>query len=90
MAVVNELALVNEPVPDDVQVTPALLLADEPAVMFTAPVFEQVVIAVPALTVGAALIVTVLVDVTFEQPVFPVAVSVNVTLPAVMSAADGS
>ena len=57
--------------------------------MFTAPDVEQVVTAVPATDVGAAVIVNVLVDVAFPQGAFPVAVSVKVTLPAVISAALG-
>ena len=77
------------PVPLEVHVVPALLLALEPAVMFTAPVFEQVLTAVPAVAVGAVVIVNVLVEVAFAQVPFPVAVNVSVTLPAVMSAALG-
>ncbi len=57
--------------------------------MLTAPKLEQVEIALPAAAVGAAVIVKVFVDVAFEQLVLPVAVSVNVTLPAAISAALG-
>ncbi len=89
MAVVKDVAFANVPVPLEVQVTPALLLALEPVVMFTAPLFEQVETAVPAEAVGAVVIVNVLVEVAFAQVPFPVAVNVSVTLPAVMSAALG-
>ena len=90
MAVVNEVALANVPVPFEVdQVIPALLLALEPAVMFTAPVLEQVLTAVPADAVGAVVMVKVLVEVAFAQVPLPVAVKVMVTLPAVISAALG-
>ena len=83
------MAFVNVPVPLDVQVTPALLVALEPAVIFTAPELEQVATAVPATAVGAAVMVNVLVDVAAAQVPFPVAVRVNVTLPAAISAALG-
>ncbi len=89
MAVVNEVAFAKVPVPLEAQVTPALLLALEPAVMFTAPLFEQVPTAVPAEAVGAVVIVNVLVDVALVQVPFAVAVKVRVTLPAVISAALG-
>ncbi len=90
MAVVNEVALANVPVPFEVdQVIPALLLALEPAVMFTAPVLEQVLTAVPADAVGAVVMVKVLVEVALAQVPLPVAVKVMVTLPAVISAALG-
>ena len=77
------------PVPDDVQLIPLLLVAVDPAVMFTAPVLEQVVTAVPATAVGAAVIVSALVDTAFAQVPFPVAVNVIVTVPAAISAALG-
>ena len=77
------------PVPDDVQLIPLLLAAVDPAVIFTAPVLEQVVTAVPAMAVGAAVIVSVLVDTAFAQVPFPVAVKVIVTVPAAMSAGLG-
>ena len=38
---------------------------------------------------GKVVMFTVFVDVAFEQPLFPVAVNVKVTLPAVISAALG-
>ena len=78
------------PVPFEVDhVIPALLLALEPAVIFTAPLFEQVPTAVPAEALGAVVMVKVLVEVAFAQVPLPVAVKVSVTLPAVMSAALG-
>ncbi len=89
MAVVKDVAFANVPVPLEVQVVPALLLVLEPAVMFTAPLFEQVLTAVPAVAVGAVVMVKVFVEVAFAQVPLPVAVNVSVTLPAVMSAALG-
>ena len=77
------------PVPDDVQLIPLLLVALDPVVMFVAPVLEQVAMAVPATAVGAAVIVSVLVDTAFAQLPFPLAVKVIVTLPAAISAALG-
>ena len=89
VAVVKDVAFANVPVPLEVQVVPALLLALEPAVIFTAPLFEQVPTAVPAEALGAVVMVKVLVEVAFAQVPLPVAVKVSVTLPAVMSAALG-
>ena len=56
--------------------------------MFTAPEGEQVFIFVPAIAVAAVINVRVLVEVELVQPGFE-AVSVNVILPADMSAALG-
>jgi len=89
VAVVNDVGFAKEPVPDDVQLIPLLLVAVDPAVMFIAPVLEQVVTAVPATAVGAGVIVSVLVDTAFAQVPFPVAVNVIVTVPAAISAALG-
>ena len=86
---VNEVAFAKVPVPFDVQLTPALFVADDPVVMFTAPELEQVFIAVPAAAVGAAVMVSVLVDVALEQVPLPVTVNVRVLDPAVISAALG-
>ena len=86
---VNEVALAKVPLPLEVQLTLALFVADEPAVMFTAPELEQVFIAVPATAVAGWLMVIVLVDVALEQPPLPVAVNVKVLDPAVISAALG-
>lgn len=86
--VVNEVALANVPVPLDVHVVVAPLPL-EPAVIFTAPELEQVVTAVPATAVGAAVIVIVFVDVALVHPAFPVAVRTRVLLPAAISAALG-
>jgi hypothetical protein len=58
--------LAKIPVPELVHVTPVLLVALAPAVIFTAPEFEQVEIAVPAIATGAAL-TTTLVDAVAEQ-----------------------
>ncbi len=81
--------MLNIPVPLDVHVTPALLVALDPAVIFTGPASEQIDIAEPAMAVAAADIVSVLVDVAAAQVPFPLAVKVNVTLPAALSAALG-
>jgi len=89
VAVVNDVGFAKVPVPDDVQVIPLLLVALDPAVMFIAPVLEQVATAVPATAVGADVIVSVLVDTAFAQVPFPVAVKVIVTVPAAISAALG-
>jgi hypothetical protein len=89
VAVVNEVGLTKVPVPLDVQVIPLLLVALDPAVMFTAPEVEQVATAVPATAVGAAVMVIVLVEVTAAQVPLPLAVKVNVLLPAAISAALG-
>ena len=83
------MALAKVPVPLDVQVIPALLVALDPAVILTAPVLEQVLTAVPATAVGAAVMVSVLVEVALPQVPFPVAVNVKVTLPAEISAGLG-
>jgi len=89
VAVVNELGLANVPVPLDVQVIPLVLVALDPAVIFTAPELEQVATAVPATAVGAAVIVMVLVEVVGPQVPLPLAVKVKVLLPAAISAALG-
>ena len=84
------MALAKLPVPLVVdQVIPELFDAVEPAVMFTAPPLEQVLIAVPALAVGAAVIVSVLFEVASAQGELPLAVKTIVTLPAVISAPLG-
>jgi len=57
--------------------------------MLAAPEDEQVDILVPALAVGAEVIVIVFVDTADEQVPFPVAVNVSVLLPAVISAVLG-
>ncbi len=54
-------------------------------VILTAPLFEQVDWLLPATAVGAAVIVNVLLDVAFAHGLFPVAVRVSVTEPAVIS-----
>ena len=73
--------------PLDVHVTPALLVALEPAVIFTAPELEQVVMFVPATAVGAAVTVITTVEVAAAQGPAPSGssvVKVNVTVPLVM------
>ena len=71
MAVVNDVALANVPVPADVQMIPLVFVALDPAVIFTAPLLEQVLTAVPATAVGAAVIVSVFVDTASAQVPFP-------------------
>ena len=88
VAVVIEVELVKVPVPLEVQAKEALLVTLEPAVTFTA-IVPQVATAVPATAVGGAVMVMFLVDVTFAQVPFPVAVKVKVRVPAVTSAALG-
>ena len=78
---VSEVALVKLPLPLEVHVIPVSLVADEPAVMFTAPELEQVVTAVPATAVGAAVIVKFFVDTALAQGPLPVAVKVKVIVP---------
>ncbi len=65
------------------------MLALEPVVMFTAPLLEQVLTAVPADAVAAVVIVMVFVEVAFAQVPLPVAVNTKVLLPALISAALG-
>ena len=79
MAVVNELALAIVPaLPLDVHKTLLWFVALEPAVIFTGPEFEHVLIGVPAADVGAAVIVTDVVVVNPPQP--PDAAMVYVTV----------
>ena len=54
---------------------------DDPAVIFTAPAFEQVVTAVPAVAVAGALILMVLVVLTAAQPPGASEVNVSVMMP---------
>ncbi len=53
-------------------------------------VVEHIVKSTPASATACALIVKVFVEVAFAHGAFPVAVNVNVTLPAVISAALGA
>ncbi len=78
---VNEFGLVIVPVPLDVHTTLLWFEALDPAVIFTAPPLKQADTAVPATAVGAAVMVSVLVEVAGEQVPLPFAVKVNVTLP---------
>ncbi len=78
---VKEPGFVIVPVPFDVHATLLWLVALDPAVIFTAPELVQVDTAVPATAVGAAVMVSVLVEVAGEQVPLPFAVKVNVTLP---------
>ena len=69
------------PVPLVVHVTELKFVAEEPAVIFTAPLFEHVVTAVPDTDVGAAVIVRFFVDPILAQGPLPVAVKVTVIVP---------
>ena len=74
--------------PPDVAAYQSITAPEEEAEMATVPVPQrELLLAVGAL--GAAFIVNVLIDVAFAHVPFPVAVSVNVTEPAVISAAFG-
>ena len=64
-----------------------MLTAEEPLEVCVGS--EQVIIAVPALAVGPAVIVNVFVEITLPQEILPAAVKVKVTLPAEISAALG-
>lgn len=86
---VKKVALANVPVPFDVQMVPALLVALEPAVILTAPVLEHVPTAVPDTAVGAGVIVKVFEEVAAAQGPFPVDVKVRLILPTEISAALG-
>ena len=62
VAVVKEVAFEIVPVPLELQVIPDVLAALEPVVIFTAPAFEQVLIAVETAVAGPELIVKVAVE----------------------------
>ena len=64
----SELALVKVPVPPEDHTKLIKLVADEPAVIFTAPELEQVLTGVPAIAVGAAVIVTDVVVINIAHP----------------------
>jgi hypothetical protein len=81
VAVVSEVAFAKVPVPLEVHETPVLLEVDDPAVIFTAPVFEQVVIAVPAVAAAGVLMLIVLVVLTNAQPPGASEVNVRVMVP---------
>ena len=81
MAPVIELAFAIDPVPFEVHMIPALFDVEDPAVIFTAPEFEQVVTTSPATAVGAVVIVKFFVDTAVEHGLLPVAVSVRVIVP---------
>lgn len=57
--------------------------------MLTAPIVEQVLTGVPAFALGFGPNVSIFVALTLPQGAIPIAVSVNVTFPAVRSAALG-
>ncbi len=76
----------KEPVPDEVQLP---LPVDDVPDKATFALFAHTVRSVPALTVGTGVIVIRTLSVTAKQFPFPVEVSVSVTDPALISAADG-
>ncbi len=78
---VKELGLPIVPVPFVVQTTLLWLVAPDPTVISTAPPLKHANTFVPASAVGAAVIVSVLVDVAAAQFPFPLAVKVNVISP---------
>ena len=65
------------------------MVALDPPVILIAPELEQVERLGPATAVGAFTIVKVFVEVALPQGALPAAVNVNITLPAVISAALG-
>jgi hypothetical protein len=75
------------PAPFSVQAIVPLL---EVAPLTVAVPFWQIAWLPPAVAVGGSFIMKFLLDVAFEQPVFPVAVKVSVLLPAAISAGLGS
>ena len=80
--------LLNVPVPDVVQVLLAALPPRVPDKVWVLP--EHIVASIPALTVAVGFIVSTIASLTAEQgPTGLSVVIVNVTVPAVMSAAEG-
>ncbi len=78
---VKEPAFEFVPVPFDVHATLLWLVALDSAAALDVYKRKQVDTAVPATAVGAAVMVSVLVEVAGEQVPLPLAVKVNVTLP---------
>ncbi len=76
------------PLPDDDQIAPVEMAKDP--LRLTDCEFLQMILSVPALTLGAVEIVTVICFNTAAQPPFPVEVKVRVTVPAAMSAKEGT
>ena len=74
------MELAKVPVPLEVQATAELLVALAPAVMLTAPEFEQVTMAVPATEVGAGVMVMVRSDMPAQVPIILV-VNLKITAP---------
>ena len=62
------MALAKVPVPPEDHTKLIKLVADEPAVIFTGPELEHVLTGVPAIAVGAAVIVTDVVVVNIAHP----------------------
>ena len=85
---VRDAALSNIPVPDVVHVEEVALPPRVPESVWLVP--EQIVASVPALTVAAALMESIIASFTAGQmPAGSFVVSKSVTLPAVMSEAEG-
>jgi hypothetical protein len=88
---VRAFALLNVPVPEVVQVKPPLLLAVGalPEVERSRSSPSQIVSSEPASAVAAGVMVNTIASVASLHEPFPVAVIVNVTVPAVISFAPG-
>ena len=85
---VNVVPPVNVPVPLVPQLSLTLFVALAPVILTEAELVHMDWLP-PATAVGAAVIVNTLVDVALAHGELPVAVSVNVTVPAVISAGLG-
>ena len=86
VAVVSEEGLAIVPVPLEVHITPALLVAEDPVVMLTVEL-EHAVTAVPATAVAGALTVKIIWSVSSEQlkvPLVFVLFNINVIVPLEM------
>ena len=81
------MAFENVPVPDEVQVPPVATVTTPASV--TTELLAQTDWSAPAFTVGAGVIVMVMLADTTPQFPFPVVVNVSVLEPAAISAADG-
>jgi hypothetical protein len=87
--VVKELALAKVPEPLEVHVIPVLLVAEEPAVIFTLVAVAQVVTAVPAIAVGAITTFTLTV-LLVETPLLQPSEAILVTLMVVAPTDNGA
>lgn len=87
MAFMFELPGKNVPLPEELHMAP-VEIAKEP-VRLTETEFEQRVLSVPALTLGAVEIVTVICFETGAHPPLLPELNISVTVPAAMSAEEG-